>query len=286
ATSEGKSGTAQVVVASPPPPQPTPVATVVVSPNTGTLTVGGTLALAAVTRDASGAVLTGRTVTWATSAPQVASVSANGVVTAVAAGSATITATSEGKSGTAAITVQAPPPPTVASVTVSPNTGTLNVGATLSLSATARDASGSIITGQTVAWSSSAPSIASVSASGVVTAVAAGPATITATVGGKSGTSAITVQVPPPTVAKVTVSPAVTSMNTRSTKTFTATAFDANNKPITGLMATWSVSDTTVATVAPSGAMTAVVTSKNKDATVVITAVVQGVTGTAILTVQ
>jgi hypothetical protein len=90
----------------PPPPPPQNVATVGVSPSSATLIVQQTEQLTATARDAQGAALTGRTITWSSSASGVASVSTAGLVTAVAEGSATITATSEGKSGSATITVQ------------------------------------------------------------------------------------------------------------------------------------------------------------------------------------
>jgi hypothetical protein len=67
--------------------------------------VGGTVQLTATPKDASGQPLTGRTITWGSDAPLVATVSLAGLVTGVATGSATITATSEGKSGTASVTV-------------------------------------------------------------------------------------------------------------------------------------------------------------------------------------
>src|SRR5207245_1525201 len=67
-------------------------------------------------KDASGTILTGRAIAWSSNNPSVATVSSSGLVTGVAAGSATITATSEGKSGAAAITVTAP---VVAAATVS-----------------------------------------------------------------------------------------------------------------------------------------------------------------------
>src|SRR2546429_973258 len=86
---------------------PAPVASVTVSPATTSGQVGGTVQLAAVTKDSAGNPLTGRSVTWASSAPGLAIVSATGRVTGVAAGAATITAMSEGKSGTAALTVAA-----------------------------------------------------------------------------------------------------------------------------------------------------------------------------------
>jgi hypothetical protein len=66
------------------------------------------------------------------------------------------------------------------------------------LSATVKDQQGNVMTGQTIAWSSSDAGVATVSGSGVVTGVAAGSATITAATSGKSGTASITVTAPPP----------------------------------------------------------------------------------------
>ncbi|HEY6159337.1 MAG TPA: Ig-like domain-containing protein, partial [Gemmatimonadales bacterium] len=85
-----------------------PVASVTVSPAVASLTAGQTVQLAAVTRDSAGNVLTGRTVTWTTTNSGVATVSATGLVAGVAAGPATVTATSESKSSTALLTVTAP----------------------------------------------------------------------------------------------------------------------------------------------------------------------------------
>jgi len=82
-----------------------PVASVTVSPAAASLTAGQTVQLAAVTRDSAGDVLTGRTVTWTTTNSGVATVSATGLVAGVATGSASVTANSEGKSSTAAVTV-------------------------------------------------------------------------------------------------------------------------------------------------------------------------------------
>jgi hypothetical protein len=89
---------------------PAPVSSVTLTPAADTLSAGDTLRLQAVVRDNLGNVLTGRAVTWTSGAGTVASISAAGLVTAVAAGTATMTATSEGRTGTAVITVAAPPP--------------------------------------------------------------------------------------------------------------------------------------------------------------------------------
>lgn len=82
-----------------------PVAPVSVAPTPAIVVVGGTVQLTATPKDAAGNPLTGRIVTWAISASAVASVSATGLVTGLAPGWATITATSERQSGSAAITV-------------------------------------------------------------------------------------------------------------------------------------------------------------------------------------
>src|SRR5207245_2449775 len=92
------------------PPAPAPVASVAVAPTTTSLTVGQTVQLSATPKDSAGTARTGRTVTWASSNTGMATVSSSGLVKGVAAGTATITATSEGKRGTSAITVQAPLP--------------------------------------------------------------------------------------------------------------------------------------------------------------------------------
>ncbi len=174
---------------------PVPVARVVVTPAASTLAVGQTVQLTATPEDSTGAALAGRTVSWASGAPGVATVSGTGLVTGVAAGSATITATSEGQSGTATVTVTTVP---VASVTVSPATASIQVGQTVQLTATPRDASGNPLSGRAIAWASSAPGVATVSGTGLVTGVAAGSATITATSEGQSGTATVTVTAPLP----------------------------------------------------------------------------------------
>src|SRR6266403_1592751 len=172
---------------------PTPVASVTVTPATTNMSDGQTVQLTATAKDANGNPLTGRAMAWSSNNTSVATVSGRGLVTAVGAGSATITATSEGQSGTAAITVVRVP---VASVTVAPASATVNEGQTLQLTATPKDANGNPLSGRAVAWSSSNTSVTGVNGSGLVSGVAAGSATITATSEGQSGTSAITVTPP------------------------------------------------------------------------------------------
>ena len=127
----------------PPPYFPEP-ASVTVSPATAELTaLGATVQLSAEVRDQNGQVMTGATVTWASSAAAVATVSASGLVTAVADGSATITATAGSASGSATVTVAQE----VSAVAVVPDTATFVVGDTLRLAATATDGNGQVVTG-------------------------------------------------------------------------------------------------------------------------------------------
>lgn len=93
-----------------PTPQPPVVATVTLSTSALSLTVPATAQLTATAKDASGTVIDGRTVTWASTSAS-ATVSTTGLVTAVAAGGATITATIDGKSASATVNVQAAPAP-------------------------------------------------------------------------------------------------------------------------------------------------------------------------------
>src|SRR3989454_3268695 len=85
-----------------------PVASVTVSPAVASVALGQTVQLTATPRDSQGNGLAGRVVAWSTSDASVATVSGSGLVAAVAVGGATITATSEGKSAGAAITVTTP----------------------------------------------------------------------------------------------------------------------------------------------------------------------------------
>jgi hypothetical protein len=149
------------------------------------LPIPQTLQLTAKPQDATGRDLF-RDVTWTSSAPTVATVSSTGLVTTVAIGTATITATSEGKTGTSTITVV--PPPAVSTVTLSLTSGFMPSTVGVPLTATLRDAAGGLLVNRVVTWSSSNDALATVSATGVVTGAGFGSVTITATSEGRTGT--------------------------------------------------------------------------------------------------
>ena len=195
-----------------------------VSLTASTLTVGATTQATATLKDANGNVLTGRGVIWASSNTTVATVSTSGVVTAVSAGTTSITASSEGQSGSAGVTVTPIP---VASVTVSLVASVLTAGSTTQATATAKDANGNVLTGRSVSWASSNTSVAAVNASGLVTAINSGTASINATSEGQSGGAPLTVttgvDTTPPSIVALTVSPQTVDVTTQA-QTVTATA--------------------------------------------------------------
>jgi uncharacterized protein YjdB len=155
------------------------------------IVAGATTQATATAADPLGNPITGRPVSWSTSNSQIATVSTLGLVTSIAGGTVSVTATVDGVVGSATLVVTKP---TVASVSVTPSTASLSVGQTVQASATIIDASGTTLTGVAPTWTSSAPSVASVAANGLITAIGAGTASITASSGGKSAAAAITVQ--------------------------------------------------------------------------------------------
>jgi uncharacterized protein YjdB len=241
---------------------PEPVKLVVVSPPSATLASGATQALTAALTGTKGGTLSGRTVTWSSSNPAVAAVSATGTVTAgrVLGGAnetVTITATSETVTGAASIAVQPVPVGTVA-VTGS---AALRPGGSLQLAATTTSATAEPLTGRAVTWASSDIAVATVSAGGVVTATSyTGPATrpvsIIASAEGQSGTVALSVT--PLPVATVLLAPASAALRVGETATLAATLRDAGGTTLSARTVTWGTANPAVATVSAAGVVTAV----------------------------
>ena len=246
ASAGGRSGLVQVTVAS------RPVSQVRILPATATVQVGATTTLQADPVDATGGPVAGRPVIWSTSAAAIATVTSTGVVAGITPGSATITATVDGVSGSAIVTVTPVP---VASVTVSPSTASVEVGASLQLGATTASAGGQTLTGRVVTWSSSSSAIASVSSTGLVLGVAPGTATISATSEGRTGTAQVTVSAVP--VASIRVTPSAATLPAGQTAQLTAQAFDANNNVLNRTF-TWATDQASIATVSQVGLVTAV----------------------------
>ncbi len=163
---------------------------VLVTPTTTTMLVAGTQQLTATVQPTDA---TNQNVSWSSSDAAVATVDANGVVTGVAAGNATITATTDdgGFSAICTVTVETATV-AVTGVTVNPTTATVKVGNTKQITAIIAPANA---TNQNVTWSSSNTGIATVGANGLVTGVAVGTATVTVTTTDGGFTTSCTVTV-------------------------------------------------------------------------------------------
>lgn len=146
--------------------------------------------LAATVTSATGTVIPTAPVSWTSTNTDVATVSNTGLVSAVEPGTATIRATALGKFAEAEVTVLVP---SASSVIVTPAAATLALGQAVHLTATVRDATGQILAGESVSWSSDAAATAAVSSAGLVVTGAVGNATITATAIGINAVAAISV---------------------------------------------------------------------------------------------
>ena len=175
---------------------PEPVATVAVTAADSSVVVGASLQMSVSTLDAAGTVLNGRTVSWSSSDQTIASVGTNGSVTGESLGDATITATSEGRIGSAPVTVLT----NVASVILTPDPAEVISTLNVQMTATAQAADASTLSGKTFTWSTGDASIATVDASGEVTGGTPGSTMISATSEGVSGVATVNVLVPPPIV--------------------------------------------------------------------------------------
>jgi uncharacterized protein YjdB len=230
-----------------PPTGGNPVTQVTVTAPQTALTVGQTVQAAATPRDAQGNAKTDA-VAWSSSADGVATVSATGLVTAVAPGTASIRATAAGITGSVDVTVSQAP---VATVVVTPEAATVELGQTRQLAAEPRGPTGTALTGRVVAWSTLDPAVAGVSATGLVQSLALGQARIVATVEGKADTAAITVI--PVAVASVAVVPDAFQLQVGGTREIAATARDAGGNLLTGRPVAWTSLDPSIATVTAGG---------------------------------
>jgi uncharacterized protein YjdB len=236
--------------------------------------LGDTLRLAAEALDANGHAVAGAEFFWEASDEAAATVSAAGLVTAVANGTATVTASSGSASGSATVTVAQE----VGAVELLPAGASLTaVGDTLRLAAEALDANGHAVAGAEFSWESSDEAVVTVSAAGLVTAVANGTATVTAASGSASGSATVTVA---QVAAAVEVTPSVDTLTAGQTLRLSAEAADANGNPVGGADFLWASTDAAVARVDGSGLVTAVSTG-----TATITARAGQASGSSVVTV-
>ncbi|MDE7334997.1 MAG: Ig-like domain-containing protein, partial [Muribaculaceae bacterium] len=210
--------------------------------------------------------------TWTSSNPALATVDANGLVTAISVGNATITATSaNGLTATCKVSVVATP---AASISLNKTTASLKATETVQLSATVLPQT---TTDKSVTWSSSNPAVATVDANGLVTAISVGNATITATsANGLTATCAVSVVETLPTSIELNIKDM--ALYVGQSETIQAIVRPASTTYPTVV---WSSADNSIATVSPLGKVTGV-----KEGVVAITATCGNVSATCIVTVN
>ena len=224
------------------------------TPQTAELSaLGETVQLSAQVRDQNGQAMASASVSWASSAPAIATVDASGLVTAVSNGMATITVTAGSVAGTATVRVAQ----VVRAVTLSAARDTLVEADTLRLHAVASDANGHLVSGTVFLWVSGNPDVATVDESGLVTSQTAGTVAITATTAGATGSADLIVVPPVPATASVAPD-TVEFVALGQTLLLSAEVQDQIGRPIEGAVVSWSTADTAVARVDSAGLVTAV----------------------------
>lgn len=271
--------------------KPDAVASVSISPSPIAPTVGEQIQLTATASNAYGTVLPNRTITWSSSNSSVATVSASGVLSAVATGSAKITAVCENKRSALSFTVAPAGTPapvdsgstapivTVGLVTVTLSPSSILVGQTATASAVVQDLSGIVLTDRPVSWTSSDASVASVSDAGVVSGIKAGSAVITASVDGKAASAVVVVSNPvlaPKSITVLAPSPLKIGQIAQST----AIVKDANGTIIPEATVLWTSSPSNVVAVSANGA-----TLGESVGTGTVSASLSGLSGSASITV-
>ena len=251
---------------------PAPVAAALRLPTTaGTLTVGDEVRLVAYARDAAGAPLEGAPIVWTTRHPTLAAVTPDGVLTALAVGAASVTASCGEALATLALTVTRVG---VRALALEPRQASIGVGDTLNLSLTAKEATGGQPAPRLVAWSSSRPDVVAVDGVGRVTARAQGIAEVTA-VSGEVCDSA-TLRVTAGVVATVNVSPRTPQVAVGEQVRFQAAALSPRGCTLAGHVVRWAVSDAAIAAISADGVLTALRTGQVR-----VAARVEGRVGTA-----
>ncbi|HQL59070.1 MAG TPA: Ig-like domain-containing protein, partial [Methanoculleus sp.] len=229
---------------------------ITVTPSSATLMVGETKGFVATALDQDGNAMPGIDIAWSSSDPTVGAIDDDGVFTALAAGTATVTAASGDIAGTATVTVS-DEEPVLTGLNVTPPRATLAAGDSLKFIVTARDQNGNVMPAGAVAWTSSDPAAGTIDDDGVFTALAAGTTTVTATSGEVAATAAVTVIAAEPEFGMVVLSPPEVTLETGDTLQFEAVAFNSYGETVPAAALTWASSDPAAGTIDDDGVFTA-----------------------------
>ena len=275
ACGDGAEGTATVTVNC-----NDPVLTcIVVTPSAVTLARNDTAAFTATALDQDGCEMPDVEIDWCCSDDTVGEVDGTGFFAALAAGTATVTATADGVAGTAEIEVT----DESTGVVVSPSSIILDVGETWQFNADVYDLQDNA--GSIVSWSCDDEGVGTITADGgLFTAVCGGSTTVTATVAGENetatGTATVTVRSRAPELARIEVSPSDFCIPAGNSLVLTARGFDQYGLPM-DVDVTWESSDLCIGEIDECGVFTALC-----DGEVQVTASANGVCGSACVTVD
>lgn len=262
---------------------PNRITAIAISPASATIAVGQKQQLNGTATTNGGQQVTSdnSAASWTSSNTSVAAVDQSGLVLAIAVGNATITATVQTGggpvSGTATLTVTAA---ALVSIAVTPSSPSAAAGATQQFTATGTFTDNSQHDLGSAAWTSSNTTVATIDSNGLAMALAPGSTIITAASNGISGSVTLTVASASPTLVSVAVTPANPTLTSGAMQQFTATGTYSDNSQQALSSATWSSSNTNVATINGSGVATAIAAGVTT-----ISAATNGVSGSSTLTV-
>lgn len=251
---------------------------IAVTPSSLSIGIGGTVQFAAAGTFSNGAVVDMTPlVAWSSSDGNVMMVSLAGVGIARAQGNATISATYNGVTGAAALTVTSA---VLRTIDVQPNSPVMVPRSRLQLSAVGNFTDGTSHPLVGVRWSSTVPRVASVWSSGVVRSKRSGTATIRASVGSVTGSESLLVTSSP--VQSITITPAIGSAAVNGTQQFVATGTLGDRTTVDLTLAVrWITSDYRIATINSAGLATGA-----KAGSVTITATYGAISTTATLNIN
>ena len=276
ASANGKTADANVTVT------PEKVSTVTVTPTTRTLRRSNSLQMSALGKNNQGVVINGITFQWASSNSSLASVDNTGRVLALAPGIVTISATSDGQTGTSLLTITEVP---IGSCTLTPTTQKITVSGQAAPALVLRDTAGNVLsqTGRAITWTSDNNLVATVSPTGVITAVKAGTAVVTAADQTNPAISCTTnVEVVLARIVSANISPVGAGLRLGAQRQYTVALLDSNSQAISpvGRTITWRNPTPGVAIVSTTGLVTPTATGTGR-----VAVLAEGVVDTATFTV-
>jgi len=253
AIADGKTATIPVTVT------PETAASITVNPPSQTLRRGDSRQMSFVAFNAARNPISGVAVRWATGNSSIATISQNGLVTALTAGTVTVTADANNVFGAAQIFVTEP---VIGSCTLTPNTFKVTTGASVQPTLALRDtATGTLpLLGRPIAWASDNETVATVTNTGFVTTRRAGRASITAS---SAEYPAVTcrsaVEAVDPRIVQVVLLPRTVSLRIGIPRSLSVALLDSVGASIpSGRVITWTTNTPTVASVTQAGIVTGI----------------------------